>query len=123
MDNKDKIIQNLINQSTLDNQALTLKIEQNLALKEENEKLNKIKEIALQMHYDWNEFDPINESYIDKIENNNKQLKEKLKVAETMVGLLIKDAMCDDEYTCEADRKEFYNNYKQHAIRIIGEIE
>ena len=50
---------------------------QNLALKEENEKLQRIRELAMRMHDDWNEFDPINESYIERIENKNKQLQQK----------------------------------------------
>lgn len=47
-----------------------------LHLTEENENLEKIKKIAMQMSKDWNDFDGINENYIEKMQNDLKPFQD-----------------------------------------------
>jgi cell division protein FtsB len=60
----------------------------------------------------------IKEQY-NKLLEQNKQLQADNQLKDKMIEKLIKDAMCYDEYSCEADRKGFYNDYKQQAIKEL----
>ena len=100
---------------------------QNLALKEENEKLQRIREIAMRIHKDWNEFDPINEGYIERIENKNKELEQKLKLAvealeNTQDTLVVAFAgnVSDCDYLDRIDGQWAINN---EALTKIGQVE
>ena len=88
--------------------------QQNLALKEENEKLQRIRELAMRMHKDWNEFDPINEGYIERIENKNKELEQKLKIAVEALEAISK---------AHSETVPRIMQYVQQALTKIGQVE
>ncbi len=56
---------------------------------------------------------------VNRLESENIKNKKELRFQRKMVELLMSDAMTDDDFTCEYDRKCFYDDYKNKALRSL----